>query len=267
MIRSLADAEHYFWGEGGEGWRLLQTPGVSVIRESMQPGCSETLHYHARARQLFYILSGEATFELKGAAYRVKENESFIIEPKSLHKVTNNTSGNLLFLLVSQPSTAGDRIDIIPYSHVYKEAIKLLNTEWLEEFFAVEAIDMVQLSDPQQEILDKGGFIFYARKGNDVIGTYSLLRKEEQVFELGKMAVTASARGLGLGNILMEHSLIIARESGITKLLLYTNSKLGPAVHLYKKYGFVEVPLESSLYKRSNMKMERVIDDKSITSL
>ena len=40
------------------------------------------------------------------------------------------------------------------------------------------------------------------------------------------------------------------------KLILYSNTQLKPAIHLYKKYGFIEVPLNSSEYQRSNIKME-----------
>ena len=41
-----------------------------------------------------------------------------------------------------------------------------------------------------------------------------------------------------------------------TKLILYSNTKLHPAIHLYKKYGFKEVPLANPESKRANIKME-----------
>ena len=49
---------------------------------------------------------------------------------------------------------------------------------------------------------------------------------------------------------------------GATKVILYSNTKLGPAIHLYQKYGFVEVPMGTSEYKRSNIKMEKTIKTK-----
>ena len=90
----------------------------------------------------------------------------------------------------------------------------------------------------------------------EIVGTASLLKKSESEFELGKMAVTASAQGLGIGKRLMEHCLDFAKRQGITKLILYSNTKLTSAIHLYRKYGFVEVELESGLYERANIKME-----------
>ena len=39
-------------------------------------------------------------------------------------------------------------------------------------------------------------------------------------------------------------------------MILYSNKKLESAIHLYRKYGFVEVELEEGLYERANVKME-----------
>jgi ribosomal protein S18 acetylase RimI-like enzyme len=54
----------------------------------------------------------------------------------------------------------------------------------------------------------------------------------------------------------MDHCLAMAKEKNISKLILYSNTSLGPAIHLYRKYGFVEVPLSHQHYQRANIKME-----------
>lgn len=150
-------------------------------------------------------------------------------------------------------------IEIIPFSIELSSFIKTLNYEWLEKYFKVEKGDIISLSDPQTEIIDKGGFIYFAKMNSEIIGTVSLLKKSDAVFELGKMAVTEKAQGLGIGKILIEHCLAIAKEKNIEKLILYSNTKLVSAIHLYKKYGFTEIELEQGLYERANIKMERVI--------
>ncbi len=151
------------------------------------------------------------------------------------------------------------KIDIIDYSDELKEHIKTLNYEWLEEHFYVEEGDEVSLSNPKEHIIDKGGFIFYARYGNEIVGTASLLKKTDHIFELGKMAVAKSVQGLGLGKVLMEHCLEFAKENQMRKLILYSNTKLAPAIHLYRKYGFVEIEMEPGVYERGNIKMEKTI--------
>lgn len=151
------------------------------------------------------------------------------------------------------------QIEIIPYSDELKEYVKILNYEWLEEHFYVEEGDEISLSDPKKHIIDKGGFVFFAKKEDEIVGTVSLIKKSESVFELGKMAVTKHVQGFGIGKILMEHCLEFAKQKHIEKLILYSNTKLESAIHLYRKYGFVEIEMEPGVYERGNIKMQKEI--------
>jgi ribosomal protein S18 acetylase RimI-like enzyme len=150
-------------------------------------------------------------------------------------------------------------LKIIPFSIELSSVVKTLNYEWLEKYFKVEKGDVIALSNPQVEIIDKGGFIYFAKLNKEIIGTVSLLKKSDTVFELGKMAVTENAQGLGIGKLLIEYCLTVAKEKNIEKLILYSNTKLTSALHLYKKYGFIEIELEYGLYERANIKMEKII--------
>jgi ribosomal protein S18 acetylase RimI-like enzyme len=152
------------------------------------------------------------------------------------------------------------RIEIIDFTIANKEHIKILNYEWLQKYFKLEKGDVISLSNPQAEIIDKGGFIFYAKVNGEIVGTASLLKKPNGVFELGKMAVFQKAQGLGIGTSLLEYCLAFAKQKSIPKLILYSNTALKSAIHLYEKYGFVEIPLEQGLYERANIKMEKVLE-------
>ncbi len=148
-------------------------------------------------------------------------------------------------------------IEIIPFSEELSEPVKTLNYEWLEKYFRVEDGDRRSLSDPQKYIIDRGGQIFYARLNNEIVGTASLLKRSESVYELGKMAVTDKARGHGIGAKLIEHCLNAARQMRVKTLILYSNTRLAPAIHLYRKFGFTETELEEGLYERADIKMEK----------
>jgi N-acetylglutamate synthase-like GNAT family acetyltransferase len=115
------------------------------------------------------------------------------------------------------------------------------------------------LSDPQGQIIDKGGMIFYAKDKDEIVGTVSLIKIDNTTFELSKMAVTDGVQGLGIGKKLMLHCLAVAEAKGMEKVILYSNRKLLSAIHLYEKFGFVEVPLEDGVYERADIKMERII--------
>ena len=151
-------------------------------------------------------------------------------------------------------------VQIIPFSSELKNEIKTLNLEWLQKYFKVEAKDEQMLSNPQGEIIDKGGMIFYAKYHHKIVGTVSLLKIDDTTFELSKMAVSDGVQGLGIGQKLLEHCLKIAQQNGIKKLVLYSNRKLLPAIYLYIKYGFQEVPLIKGVYERADIKMERIMN-------
>lgn len=152
-----------------------------------------------------------------------------------------------------------ETVEIIPFSSDLKEHIKTLNIEWLQKYFRVEERDEVVLSNPQEEIIDKGGLIFYARYKGEIIGTVSLMKMNNETFELSKMAVSNKAQGLGVGNKLLEHCMTVAENNNIKKLFLYSNRILLPALHLYEKFGFVEAPLEDVSYERADTKMEKIL--------
>lgn len=151
------------------------------------------------------------------------------------------------------------KIELLDFSNELHEPIKTLNYEWLEKYFRVEESDRISLSNPKEQIIDKGGFIFYAKLNDEIVGTASLLKKTETVFELGKMAVTAKAQGHKIGTLLLEHCLTVAKQKHIKTIVLYSNTQLVSAIYLYKKYGFKEVELEKGLYERANIKMMKEV--------
>ena len=133
-----------------------------------------------------------------------------------------------------------------------------LNIEWLKTYFYVEPFDEEVLSKPEKYIINKGGLIFFAFLGNDVIGTVALMPTlEPDTYELTKMAVSPNYPGYKIGQKLMQHCINFAKKNEYKTLLLYSNTKLENAIYIYKKYGFIELPLEvNSPYKRSNIKMK-----------
>jgi len=147
-------------------------------------------------------------------------------------------------------------VRIIPFSVEQSAMFSSLNREWLQQYFTLEPVDQTLLSNPKKEIIDSGGLIFFAEYQDEIVGTAALLFHEEGIFELGKMAVTKRVQGIGIGALLLEHCIATAKSLRAKKLILYSNTILASAIHLYKKFGFVEVPLTESNYKRSNIKME-----------
>ena len=111
-MKSIANAERYTWGDNCDGWYLLESENLSVIEERMPAGTSERLHVHRFTQQVFYILSGVATFDVGGERRIVSARESIHIPAGVIHRIANSHDGDLTFLVISQPRSHGDRIDI-----------------------------------------------------------------------------------------------------------------------------------------------------------
>jgi len=112
MKRDKKSSEHYTWGQNCDGWHLLKTDSLSVIQEKMPPNTSEALHYHQKAQQFFFILIGQAIFEVEGEIFEVKSNEGFYVEANKKHKIKNDSDADLHFLVISEPKAHGDRTNI-----------------------------------------------------------------------------------------------------------------------------------------------------------
>lgn len=106
------NAGKYVWGNSCDSFVLVEQEGLSVKQEVMPPGAKEQWHYHARARQFFYILEGEATFHLEGETHTLRAQQGLHVAPGQKHFIANNAGSELGFLVISQPSTKGDRIEI-----------------------------------------------------------------------------------------------------------------------------------------------------------
>ena len=152
------------------------------------------------------------------------------------------------------------KLNIRSFNALDAAKFKSLNIEWLETFFVVEAIDELVLSHPQTEIIDQGGFIFMATLEEVIVGTFAYIKKGNGVYEFTKMAVSPGLRGKGIGNKMMQYAIDFAKEQSWEKILLYSNTVLENSIHIYRKYGFIEVPLEKKTrYSRSDIKMELVL--------
>lgn len=113
MVVSHATAERYSWGEGCDGRLLLPRNDLLVIQESMPPGTSEVRHFHFRARQFFYVLSGELIMELEGTQHLIPASHGLEIPPLVPHRAVNAGEQEVSFLVISSPTTRGDRINCV----------------------------------------------------------------------------------------------------------------------------------------------------------
>ena len=153
-----------------------------------------------------------------------------------------------------------NNIQIVEYRPEYQQRFKEINVQWITRSFEMEEEDIKTVDDPEGYILKGGGKIFIALYNNEVVGTCAYLNFGDHLYEMIKMAVDEKFQGKKIGNRLMEFCIEKAKLLSSPRIFLYSNTVLQPAIHLYRKYGFVEIPIGKVDYKRSNIKMEKIIE-------
>lgn len=146
-------------------------------------------------------------------------------------------------------------VEIIEFEDKYANHFYDLNVEWLKKYFYVEPYDEKVLSNPKKYVLEPGGFIFFAKFNNEIVGVVSFIN-QNTFFELSKMAVSPKYQGLKIGQKLMDFCIQFAKKQGWQSITLYSHRSLISAINLYKKVGFSEIPVEeNSHYERADIKM------------
>ena len=89
-----------------------QTVGYEHYSRAYAARDKEVRHYHCQSRQFFLVLSGELTMELEGKLHTLSAHQGIEIPPQAKHQAQNLSPHAVEFVVISHPTTRGDRIDI-----------------------------------------------------------------------------------------------------------------------------------------------------------
>jgi N-acetylglutamate synthase-like GNAT family acetyltransferase len=147
-------------------------------------------------------------------------------------------------------------LNILDYSPELKEHFKKLNMEWLKQF-KMNTSRQVEVENPDEYIIEKGGFIFFAEMDDSIVGTSALLRESNKLYEIADMAVTPQYQGKHIGKALLQKAIDKAKQLGAKQVYLISSTLLKTSLELYKALGFREMPYdpEMSIYDGSDVKM------------
>lgn len=150
-------------------------------------------------------------------------------------------------------------MEVVENQKEYLDDFILLNEEWISTYFELEEVDHALAANPYR-IVENGGYIFSLVSENKVLGVCALINEGNGIFELARMAVLPKYQSNGFGKKLMYACLSKLSEIGAKKVYLLSNTKLGAAISLYKKYGFETVSKgQHPVYSRANIVMERSV--------
>ncbi|MDN5201875.1 GNAT family N-acetyltransferase [Fulvivirgaceae bacterium BMA10] len=210
---------------------------------------------------------------LKGRAVALNIQDQYLDVSEVVDELLSSTTNNLLRAIEDMEDLLSEKgfyrrvyerrkeresgqVEIIHYKPIHKEDFRSLNYQWIEQHFKVEQADRDSLDHPEEKILVPGGHIFMARYRGEIVGTCAMIKMSDDCYELAKMAVKESVKGLGIGWLLGKAVLDRARSLGAGKVYLESNTILKPAINLYRKLGFKRVANHETPYERCNIQME-----------
>ena len=137
---------------------------------------------------------------------------------------------------------------IVSYSPEYKNDFIEMNKAWISAMFEMEAEDERELANIEP-LMEKGGQIFFALDENGhVMACCMIAPRDDGDWEIMKFAAKGMYTGTGAGSACLQACIDYARERGIARVIIVSNRRCVQAVHLYRKFGFVEMPVDKEKF-------------------
>jgi putative acetyltransferase len=145
-------------------------------------------------------------------------------------------------------ASAADHAAVVRELHAY--------IAWLGESIDGEGLDKDIASWQSAYDGTRGRLLVVEAPDGTVVGTAAVRLLAPGVGEVKRMWIRPAHQGKGLGRPLMDACLEEARALGCRRLRLDSEDRLAAAVHLYRTYGFEEIP-DYNGNPRANVWMER----------
>jgi GNAT superfamily N-acetyltransferase len=140
--------------------------------------------------------------------------------------------------MVSHSGVAIRREDIS--SPIVQQLISALNAE-LEDMYPEEGANHFRLD--ADEVADGRGAFLVAYRDGQAVGCGAVRRNDPHVAEIKRMYVIPPERGRGVARQVLTALEAEARQLGASRLVLETGLRQTAALALYRRAGFVEIPL------------------------
>lgn len=158
-------------------------------------------------------------------------------------------------------------LKIVP-AYDFPKEISTLFSEYTEMLIAGDPLFQeylnIQNYDEELEHLDTkyglpSGRLYLAFYDEKLAGCIGLRKIDDQNCEMKRLYVRPAFRGKNIGGKLIQQILKDAKEIGYSHMLLDTLPFLKSAIHMYKAYGFYEIPsyndspMNTSIYMKLDL--------------
>lgn len=145
---------------------------------------------------------------------------------------------------------------IIQFEERYRQDFIDFNTDWIVSNFGFLEEHDLETFDKIDDELKNGAMIFFAVENDIPLAACMTMPINETTWEICKLCSNKNAAHKGAGSAVFEASMNWALNKGAHRLFIISNSKLKPALHIYKKFGFKEIKLDNYEYVRGDIAFE-----------
>lgn len=137
---------------------------------------------------------------------------------------------------------------VVPYDEKYRQDFIDMNKAWISEMFEMEDTDYQELGNIEPYIESDGQIFFALDDEGQVMACCMIAPREDGDWELMKLAARGMYTGTGAGTACLQACIDYAKDLNLPKVILVSNRKCVQAVHLYRKLGFTEIPVDKEKF-------------------
>lgn len=152
-------------------------------------------------------------------------------------------------------------MQVVTFKEKYRQTFIDFNTDWIVSNFGfLEDHDKETFEHIDNE-LNQGAMIFFAIEDEIPLACCMAKPMQDTTWEICKLGSNKNVPHKGAGSLVFEAAMEWALEHGAKRLFIISNSKLKPALHIYEKYGFQELPLDDYEYVRGDIAFEYKVEE------
>lgn len=156
---------------------------------------------------------------------------------------------------------------IIPFEEKYRQDFINFNTDWIVSNFGFLEEHDKETFEKIDEELEAGAMIFFAVENDVALATCMAAPMEGTTWEICKLGSNKELPHKGAGSAVFQEAMQWALNHGAERLFILSNTKLKPALHIYKKYGFQEIKLDNYEYIRGDIAFEYKRGDRQMKAV
>ncbi|MEO6488329.1 MAG: GNAT family N-acetyltransferase [Ferruginibacter sp.] len=143
--------------------------------------------------------------------------------------------------------------EYVEASYLFKEYAHWLNIDLGFQKFSEELLQIKSMYGSPT------GCIILCKSEQEIIGCIAIRKIDPEVAEFKRMYIKPNFRKKGIGVALLQRAISQAEMFGYKRIRLDTLSNMLPAISLYKKNGFCEIPAYYYNPEKTAVYFEKII--------